>query len=168
MTVRHFLSFLALRTTPEFELTEDAIKGVDWRSSANSSPGNVENVTVPTLVMAGTCAIHLVPLGITFDHSVAKDKEFVAVEGANHRVPTVPAGIRRHAQAHVRLRRGVAEQAWTLSTPRVTWIVDLLRRGNATVRAGHSGTRANGAPLALNHRSELRERANTVFVRRKL
>ncbi len=83
-TVRHFLSFLALKTTPEFELTEDSIKGVDWRSSANSSAGNVENITVPTLVMAGTCAIHLVPLEIVFDHSVAPDKQFVAVEGANH------------------------------------------------------------------------------------
>ena len=51
-TVRHFLSFLALRTTPEFEITEDSIKGVDWRSSANSAVGNVENITVPTLVMA--------------------------------------------------------------------------------------------------------------------
>jgi len=83
-TVRHYLSFLALRTTPEYELTEDAMKGIDWRSSANSAPGNVENVTVPTLVMAGTCAIHLVPLETVFDHSIAKDKEFVAVEGANH------------------------------------------------------------------------------------
>jgi len=35
-------------------------------------------------VMAGTCAIHLIPLEIVFEHSAAKDKEFVAVEGANH------------------------------------------------------------------------------------
>jgi pimeloyl-ACP methyl ester carboxylesterase len=83
-TVRHYLSFLALRTTPDYELTEDSMKGIDWRSSANSAPGNVENISVPTLVMAGTCAIHIVPLEITFDHSAAKDKEFVAVEGANH------------------------------------------------------------------------------------
>ncbi len=84
VTVRHFLSFLALRTTPDFELTEDSIKGVDWRSSGNSSAGNVENISVPTLVMAGTCAIHLVPLEIVYDHSAAADKQFVAVEGANH------------------------------------------------------------------------------------
>ena len=71
ITVRHYLSFLALRTTPDFALTEDAMKGIDWRSSANSAPGNVENITVPTLVMAGTCAIHLVPLEIVYDHSAA-------------------------------------------------------------------------------------------------
>jgi len=83
-TVRHFLSFLAVRTTPDYAITEDSIKGVDWRSSANSAVGNVENITIPTLVMAGTCAIHVVPLETVFDHSIAKDKEFVGVEGANH------------------------------------------------------------------------------------
>ena len=83
-TVRHYLSFLAVRTTAEFELSEDAIKGVNWRSSANSAPGSAENITVPTLVMAATCAIHLVPLEAVFDHSAAADREFVAVEGANH------------------------------------------------------------------------------------
>lgn len=84
VTVRHYLSFQALRTTSDFALTEDSMQGIDWRSSGNSAPGNVENITVPTLVMAATCAIHLVPLEIVYDHAAAKDKEFVAVEGANH------------------------------------------------------------------------------------
>jgi hypothetical protein len=83
-TVRHFLSFLAVRTTADYALTEDSIKGIDWRSSANSAPGSVENIKVPTLVMAATCAIHLIPLETVFDHSAAPDKEFVAVEGADH------------------------------------------------------------------------------------
>lgn len=83
-TLRHYLSFLALRTTADYNITSDNVTGVDWRSSANSLPGNVENVTVPTLVMAGTCAIHMVFNEITFDHSAATDKEFVAVEGATH------------------------------------------------------------------------------------
>lgn len=83
-TVREYLSFLAITTTPGFQLTGDDIKGVDWRSSANSAPGNVENVTVPTLVMAGSCTIHMIPLEITYDHSAAKDKEFVVVEGGDH------------------------------------------------------------------------------------
>ncbi len=65
-------------------MTADDIKGVDWRSSANSAPGNVENISVPTLVMAGSCMIHMVPLEIVFDHSAAKDKEFVVVDGGDH------------------------------------------------------------------------------------
>jgi len=84
VSVRHYLSFLAVRTTPAYAITEDQILGIDWRSSANSSAGNVENISVPTLVMAGTCAIHLVPLETVFDHAAAADKTFVAVEGANH------------------------------------------------------------------------------------
>jgi hypothetical protein len=84
VTVRHFLSFQAVRTTADYAFTEDSMQGIDWRSSGNSAPGNVENISVPTLVMAATCAIHLVPLETVYDHSAAKDKEFVAVEGANH------------------------------------------------------------------------------------
>jgi hypothetical protein len=84
MTVRQYLAFQAVRTTPDFQITENDVKGVDWGSSANSAAGSVEHVRVPTLVMAGSCMIHMVPLEIVFDHSVAKDKEFVVVEGADH------------------------------------------------------------------------------------
>jgi pimeloyl-ACP methyl ester carboxylesterase len=83
-TVRHFLSFLAVTTGADYAITKNDIKGVDWRSSANSVPGNLENVTVPTLVMAGSCTIHMAPLEISFDHAAAKDKEFVVVEGGDH------------------------------------------------------------------------------------
>lgn len=83
-TVRQYLSFLAITTTAEFQITRNDIKGVDWRSSANSAAGSVENVSVPTLIMAGSCTIHMVPLEITYDHSAAKDKEFAVVEGGDH------------------------------------------------------------------------------------
>jgi len=84
VTVRHFLSFYALRTTPDYAVTQNDVKGIVWRSTVNSAPGDVEGVRVPTLVMAGSCYGHMVFNEIVFDHSAAKDKEFVAVEGANH------------------------------------------------------------------------------------
>ncbi len=84
VTVRHFLSFDALRLTPDYALTADDITGVVWRSTANSVPGNVEGIHVPTLVMAATCAQHLTTSEIAFDRSAATDKTFVGVEGANH------------------------------------------------------------------------------------
>jgi len=84
MTVREFLSMSAVRTTPDFALTQDSIEGIDWRSSGNSPVGNVESIRVPTLVMAGNCMIHFIPLETVFDHSAAPDKEFVAVDGADH------------------------------------------------------------------------------------
>jgi pimeloyl-ACP methyl ester carboxylesterase len=84
VTVRQYLSFYALRTYPDFGATADSINGIDWRSSSDSAVGNVEGITVPTLVMAGTCAAHLVTNEIVYEHSAAKDKQFVGVEGANH------------------------------------------------------------------------------------
>jgi predicted alpha/beta-hydrolase family hydrolase len=69
---------------PDLAVTEDGIRGIVWRSSANSAPGNMEGVRVPTLVLAGTCSMHLVANEIAFEHAAAADKEFVALEGANH------------------------------------------------------------------------------------
>ena len=84
ITVRNFLSFLAMKPGPDYHITEDQIYGVDWRSVPNSLPGSVQGVHVPSLFMAGTCASHLVYLEDAYDLSAAKDKEFVAVEGGNH------------------------------------------------------------------------------------
>ena len=84
VTVRHYLSFQALPVTPEYRITEDNLLGVKWRGTANSLQGNVEGIKAPTLFMAATCSNELVLLEISYDHSVAKDKEFVGVEGADH------------------------------------------------------------------------------------
>jgi hypothetical protein len=84
VTVRHFLSFLAMKAGPDYNITDDRITGVDWRSVPNSLPGSVQGVHVPSLFMAGTCASHLVYLETAYDLSAAKDKEFVGVEGGNH------------------------------------------------------------------------------------
>ena len=84
VTVRHYLTFQALRVTPQYRMTENGIAGVDWRSSPNSMQGNLEGVHVPTLVMSATCGAELVLHEIAYDHSAAKDKDLVGVEGANH------------------------------------------------------------------------------------
>ena len=51
---------------------------------ANSVPGNRRGHPRSHAGHAGTCAAHLVFSEIAFDHSAAKDKEFVGVEGAGH------------------------------------------------------------------------------------
>jgi pimeloyl-ACP methyl ester carboxylesterase len=84
VTVREYLSFQALRVTPDYRMTEDRIMGLDWRTTPNSLQGNLEGIKVPTLIMSGTCAPHLVLLETAYDLSAAKDKEMVGVEGANH------------------------------------------------------------------------------------
>lgn len=84
VTVRHYLSFQALRAKPDFHLTDDEITGVDWHSSGDSMQGNMDGIHVPTLVVAAGCGSDLVLLEVAYDRSGAKDKEYVAVEGANH------------------------------------------------------------------------------------
>jgi pimeloyl-ACP methyl ester carboxylesterase len=83
-TVRHYLSFQALRLTPEYRMTEDNVTGMQWRSTANSVQGNVAGIRVPTLIMGATCSTEFVLLEIAYDLSAAKDKEYVGVEGADH------------------------------------------------------------------------------------
>jgi hypothetical protein len=83
-TVRGYLSFQGLRVTPDYHSTEDNVVGVVWRSTPNSIEGNLQGIKVPTLIVSGTCAPHLVLLEIAYDLSAAKDKTMVGVEGANH------------------------------------------------------------------------------------
>ena len=84
VTVRHFLSFFGQRTKPGYRLTADSIEGLEWRGTASSIQGDVEGIHVPTLVVAATCADHMVMGEITYDHSAAKDKDLVGIEGSNH------------------------------------------------------------------------------------
>jgi hypothetical protein len=83
-TVRHYLSFDALRALPDYHLTEDRIVGVDWQSSGDSMQGSVQGIHVPTLVVAATCWTDFGGLEAVYDNSAAKDKEYVGIEGANH------------------------------------------------------------------------------------
>ena len=84
ITVRHFLTFLAMRPRSDYGMTEDRVTGVEWRSVPNSIPGNVQGIRVPSLFMSGTCAPHLVFTEIAYELSAAKDKDFVGVEGGDH------------------------------------------------------------------------------------
>ncbi len=83
-TVRRFLGNDAVRTTPDFAITADDIVGVNWKSSNTSTPANAEHITVPALVVANNCSVFVVPGEIVYDHLAAKDKSYVAVEGADH------------------------------------------------------------------------------------
>jgi len=83
-SVRGFLAGQALRTTPEYMMTEDSITGVDWASSSTSAPTNVAGIHVPLLIMTMTCHYFVVPDEIIFDHVGSKDKQIAYVEGASH------------------------------------------------------------------------------------
>jgi hypothetical protein len=83
-TVRRFLAEHALRTTRDYNMTEDSISGIDWTSSSSSAISNIEGITVPTLIVAMSCHYFLVPDEILYEHSRAKDKQYALIEGASH------------------------------------------------------------------------------------
>ena len=83
-SIRQFLASEALRTRADYMMTEDSITGVDWASSINSAPSNLEGVQVPVLIVTMSCHYFVVPNEILFDHAASKDKELVYVEGATH------------------------------------------------------------------------------------
>jgi hypothetical protein len=86
-TVRSWLSSNALQVDPDrYNVTEDAIVGIDWHSSNTSTPANIEGVRAPTLIMAMTGHYWLVSAETFFECSASVDKELVFVEGASHNI----------------------------------------------------------------------------------
>lgn len=83
-TVRGYLAHSAIRTTPDFAITEDDILGVDWRSAFDSAPGNAYGIATPTLVMTMGCHYLMVPGELVYDRLASKDKTYATVEGATH------------------------------------------------------------------------------------
>lgn len=83
-TAEAFLSSQTIRTTDEYDITEDSIEGVVWESSNTSTPENIGGVTVPTLIMAMTGHYWMVSSEMFYDRSAAEDRTLAFVEGASH------------------------------------------------------------------------------------
>jgi len=83
-TVKRFLDTFASRSTPDYDIGEDSISGIDWNSSYTSTPGNLEGVTVPLLVMGMTGHYWIVSAEIAWQHAASEDKSLAYVEGATH------------------------------------------------------------------------------------
>lgn len=83
-TVRNFLSEFAIRTTADYGYNDCELFGVDWQSTYATPVGNVESISVPTLVMGMTCGWEYIASESIYDHSAASDKHIAFVEGAMH------------------------------------------------------------------------------------
>jgi len=84
ISLRRWLGNHAIRTTPEYGLTAEELIGVDWDSSATSTPGNISTITVPLLVMVMTGHYFLHSGELLIERSGSTEKELVGVEGASH------------------------------------------------------------------------------------
>jgi len=84
-TVNSFLSTYAIRATDEYSYGEvTAERGVIWKSSRASNPGNVEGITVPFLTMAMTGSFEMGSAETIHNHTKSADKTLVYIEGATH------------------------------------------------------------------------------------
>lgn len=83
-TVRGFLSSEATRTTEDFAVTEDEVKGIEWRSSYATPIGNVELISVPALIMGMTGSYEYLAAEMLWQHAHMKDKSIAFVRGAGH------------------------------------------------------------------------------------
>ena len=77
LTVKSFLSVRAVRST-------DSMDGVDWCSSNNSTPCNLQQMTIPLLVTAMGGHYFIRDAEQYFDMAASPDKDYYVIEGATH------------------------------------------------------------------------------------
>lgn len=90
-TVRTFLTSYAVRTCEGYGYNEDAVFGIDWQSSYNCPPGNVQGVMAPLLVMGMTAGWEYLASETIYENAKSPDKTLVFVEGADHLFRTAVA-----------------------------------------------------------------------------
>ena len=91
VSVNQFLSSSATYTTPDYNIGEDTITGVDWASSSSNTPWAVEHISVPLLIMPMTGHYFLVTDEVIYNHAASADKQIAYVEGAVHGITTCKA-----------------------------------------------------------------------------
>jgi hypothetical protein len=77
LTVKSFLSVRAVRST-------DSMDGIDFCSSNNSTPCNLQQMTIPLLVTAMGGHYFIRDAEQYFDTAASVDKDFYVIEGATH------------------------------------------------------------------------------------
>jgi pimeloyl-ACP methyl ester carboxylesterase len=93
VSVRNFLGAHAVRTTPDYNQTEDDVTGVDWASSNTSTISNIKGVSIPMLIEVMTGHYFLRTGEMILEASASSSKEMVGIEGASHGItPCVPCG----------------------------------------------------------------------------
>ena len=79
LTIRSFLSAHAIRAT-------NSMDGIDWCSSNNSTPCALRNISVPLLITAMGAHYFVRDNEIHHEMAASKDKDFVVIDGATHRI----------------------------------------------------------------------------------
>jgi hypothetical protein len=85
-TVKSFLSSYAIRTKPDFSVGEDGVTGIDWTSSINNPPGNVQSISVPILMLGMTGSWEFMAAEVIYENAKSADKALQFIEGATHMI----------------------------------------------------------------------------------
>jgi hypothetical protein len=83
-TVQTFLTNWAIRVSDDFHVGEDTVHGVEWTSTYSSTPGNVEGIHSPLLVMGMTGHYEYLASETIFNNARSTDKSLAFVEGGTH------------------------------------------------------------------------------------
>jgi len=84
-TAKNFLSRVGIRVTPDYNITEEGVTGIDWNSNITSPIGNIEGVHHPLLLMGMTGSWEFLASEAIYQHANnSKDKTLAFVEGATH------------------------------------------------------------------------------------
>ncbi len=87
-TVKTYLTNSVVLATDEYEITETGVKGIDWDSSYCCTPGNIQYIKVPTLIMGMTGGYEFLASELLYEKSGSKDKSIAFIEGASHMLTT--------------------------------------------------------------------------------
>ena len=90
LTLKSFLSVRAVRST-------DSMDGVDFCSSNNSTPCNLQQVKLPLLVTAMGGHYFIRDAEQYFDMAASADKDYYVIEGATQAAPSAPPANPRRA-----------------------------------------------------------------------
>lgn len=90
-TVRTYLANSAVRTEEGFGYDDTHIYGVNWDSSYSCTPGNVQHITVPMLIMGMTGGYEFLAAEVVYEKAASRDKTLAFVEGASHNFTVEPS-----------------------------------------------------------------------------
>ena len=79
-----YLGIHALRTNGRYTQTVDDITGIDYSSSNDTSPINVQGITVPLIIIANSGHYFIRPDEIVYNLAASADKTLAYEEGAVH------------------------------------------------------------------------------------
>ena len=83
-TIKGYLSGRAVKALDHYELTDCEVKGIDWNSSYCNTPGNVQYINGPILIMGMVDSYEFLASELIYKMCPSQDKTIAFCEGIGH------------------------------------------------------------------------------------